>query len=76
VIVWSHKDVTEQDRKILHASVQAVVQKESGAKALLEELHHYLVPPHELEALGAFSRQGAPAKEPSAVLGGTKEVEP
>ncbi len=72
VIVWTHKDVTSEDRNILHASAQAVVQKESGAQALLEELHRYLVPPGELEALGAFSRQDAPEEKPAPA----KEVGP
>jgi hypothetical protein len=66
VLVWTNKDLTEQDRALLRASVQAVVQKEGGAQALLDELRTHLAGLGDLQALRALSRQGGPAEEPAA----------
>jgi CheY-like chemotaxis protein len=43
VIVWTVKDLTEEERQSLRASAQAVVSRnQDGPAALLDELHRYL----------------------------------
>jgi PAS domain S-box-containing protein len=43
VIVWTVKDLSEEERQGLRASAQAVVfRNQDGAAALLDELHRYL----------------------------------
>jgi PAS domain S-box-containing protein len=45
VIVWTAHDLTTEVLSRLRASAQAVVQKSSGAEALLEELRAHVLPP-------------------------------
>jgi PAS domain S-box-containing protein len=54
VIVWTAHDLTTAVLSRLRASAQAVVQKSSGAEALLEELRAHVLPPR---AAGDAGRQ-------------------
>jgi len=57
VIVWTNQDVSASDRALLHASVQAIVQKGSGgATDLLEELRAQLSRPGAAEDLAAIAK--------------------
>ena len=58
VIVWTVKDLSEDERRSLRASAQAVVFRgQDGAAALLDELHRYL-PARGGAGAGYLSRIG------------------
>jgi CheY-like chemotaxis protein len=61
VIVWTVKDLTEEERARLKASAQAVVLKsQGGTAALLEELRAYLPSPRGPAGAGATGGEPRP----------------
>lgn len=50
VIVWTDKDLTQEERVRLKRSAQAVVLKSQGTAALLEEVRTHVPLPHAADA--------------------------